>query len=60
MKPSINSSTTSINLKSTGKCGGDGGGGRSAGSGRRKWERSRKGEMLYRRECLIDASLIGK
>lgn len=59
MKPSMNSSTTLINLKSTGECGG-GGGGRSASNGRKKWERSRKGEILYRREFLIDASLVGK
>ena len=60
MKPSIDSSTTSINLKSTSEYGGGGVGGGSAGSGRRKWEGSRKGELLYRRECLIHASLVGK
>ena len=58
MKPSIDSSTISINLKSTSEY--DVGGGGSAGSGRRKWEGSRKGELLYRRECLIHASLVGK
>ena len=60
MKPFMNSSVKSINLKSTGDCGGGGGGCRSAGSGRRKWERSRKGDMLYSRRCPIDASLVGK
>ena len=62
MKPLVNSSATSIKLKSTGDCGGGGGGGggSSAGSGRRKWKGSRKGEMLYSRRCLIDASLVGQ
>ena len=61
MKPLINSSTISIYLKATGDCrGGGGGGSRSVGSGRRKWEGLRKGAMLYSRRCLTDASLVGK